>query len=1048
MMRTSDVRQIDGSIRHIEYRFTYLLNGFVAFVATEDLKALSQQPEVASVSEIEPTRFLLENAIDYSLGTQQLLSDRRFAVYGGNQELTPQPIAGHPENPRATAIDGFEGQGMNLAVIDSGIDYRHPMFGGTGLTTPLPRVSGAPARATDNRKVIYFFAFSNSPGDPTDDFGHGTLVTSSAAGFAVDGATPANLLFGTGRDGTGIGSTISGARYHGTAPQARVMAYKVCGPAPQCAGDTPLSMEDAASPYTLIMTGNAGPTPVAKPVADVINLSLGDTAGSATAASSRAANNAALNGTIVVASAGNSGPGAGTIGAPSSATLAISVAASLDPGSVSGGDLLAGDQITNEPCDGTPARPATCNGGSQPAGLAAEYGAASRANTETATPFNFKLFPVAGGGAIRDGSVSGHYVYVDGAATPPVIPASVTNRIALVRFTGTFATGANPVAAQNPAAIILISATESATAVQVINGIPTYTISVANANILLDRLVDGEVNSSPTPASGAVSLLPIRAGESTSLPAFTPAMASFSSRGPNDNPTANFRQIKPDVTAPGVGVNGAATPDGLPDDTVGLASTTGYTVANGTSFSGPITAGAMILVRQRVRNELGLDTTNVNDANYRLKRFDAVTVSRALLQNAATNLRAGLGMPEGDPAPTGSTNDLGSGHINVAGALALRAIMVSPTLLLADADSATGAQPEFNRPTRNPPTLDAGGNLEVLLPTASFGVQSVAGLQTTVVRTRKVIIRDVTRGAGGGVYNLTAADNRKVDGTDFAVSFLAANGMTPITSVRVPNGGQATFFVRTAANGAGITPDTEFQWFVSATHAVTGQTLRMPFYYRAAAAVVANLNAPVQTAPTAFPGTVNTSGCSVDSDGAYNVNFTYAPIGGTNPLRFQVEEATNIASVFFDNADTPLVNGANATFAGSAQWVTAVNPSTTSPAYFVPDAAMQNEALTQVAPVSLAGATGASLSFTTNQSTEEGFDFIVVEASSNNGATYNTLASYSGVFNGVRELDLAPYAGGNVRIRFRMVSDLVGPDAGTFIENIRITTNNYTVLSD
>lgn len=118
---------------------------------------------------------------------------------------------------------------------------------------------------------------------------------------------PRLWTFGIGRNGTGIGPTISGARYHGTAPQARIMGYKVCGPAPQCAGDTPLSMEDAASPYTLIQTGNQGPTPVAKPVADVINLSLGDTAGSATAASARAANNAALNGTIVVASAGNVG---------------------------------------------------------------------------------------------------------------------------------------------------------------------------------------------------------------------------------------------------------------------------------------------------------------------------------------------------------------------------------------------------------------------------------------------------------------------------------------------------------------------------------------------------------------------------------------------------------------------------------------------------------------------------------------------------------------------------------------------------------------------
>src|SRR6185436_1408075 len=51
--RQADVKQIDGSVRHIEYRFTYLLNGFVAYVAIEDIERLRLLPEVASVSEPE-----------------------------------------------------------------------------------------------------------------------------------------------------------------------------------------------------------------------------------------------------------------------------------------------------------------------------------------------------------------------------------------------------------------------------------------------------------------------------------------------------------------------------------------------------------------------------------------------------------------------------------------------------------------------------------------------------------------------------------------------------------------------------------------------------------------------------------------------------------------------------------------------------------------------------------------------------------------------------------------------------------------------------------
>jgi subtilisin family serine protease len=190
---------------------------------------------------------------------------------------------------------------------------------------------------------------------------------------------------------------------------------------------------------------------------------------------------------------------------------------------------------------------------------------------------------------------------------------------------------------------------------------------------------------------------------------------------------------------------------------VGLASTTGYTVANGTSFSAPITAGAMCLIRQRVREELNLDSLNPAD---RRKRYDTVTVARALLQNSATNLRNGFGQPQ--PAnSTASINEMGSGHINIAEALTAHAVMVAPALLLVDANpDVSGDQREFNAPTVNPaPTedFDKAGNLRVLVPTVSFGAVAVVRLNDTIVRTQEVIVRDVVNGAGGGTYNLALA---------------------------------------------------------------------------------------------------------------------------------------------------------------------------------------------------------------------------------------------------------------------------------------------------
>src|SRR5262249_38366312 len=140
LLRESDVRQVDGSMRHIQYQLTYLLNGFVAFVPREDLPRLRAQPEVKRVFEMQPVKLLLDKAIDYSLGLQTNIVDRRTAVYGPTLEYSPAGAPSHPEAPEQHATDGHEGQGMIIAIIDSGVDWRHPMFGGTGQTTPTPHV--------------------------------------------------------------------------------------------------------------------------------------------------------------------------------------------------------------------------------------------------------------------------------------------------------------------------------------------------------------------------------------------------------------------------------------------------------------------------------------------------------------------------------------------------------------------------------------------------------------------------------------------------------------------------------------------------------------------------------------------------------------------------------------------------------------------------------------------------------------------------------------------------------------------------------------------
>ena len=1050
LMRRTAVPQVDGSIRHIEYRFTYLLNGFVAFVATEDIERLRALPGVADVSVVESAQFHLDKAIDYTLGTQPTALERRTAVYGPTQELTPDPAApaGHPETPRATKADGFEGQNMIIAVIDSGVDYRHPMFGGTGQNTPLPRVSGNPESAGDNKKVIYFYAFSQPVGDPTDDFGHGTHVASTAGGYAVDGTTPPRPGYGLGKDGTGVGPTINNEQLLGSAPQARIMAYKVCGPANACAGDIPLAIEDAASPVTLVGAGDglSEPTTEEKPVADVINLSLGSTTGDPAASNSRAVNNAALAGTIVVTSAGNSGPGLGTVGNPGTATLAIANAAALDPGSVAASDVLAPGQIPAETKAET-------------AGPPPERGAASRANAQQpGERAGMRLFPVAGGGPIPDGSLSAHYVFVDRRGnTPPPVPASVTNRIALVKGAGTFAQIANAIAPQNPAAILIITSVESATAVQVITGIPTFTISPADGNYLIDRMRPsdpGDGDENVDVPVGQVSDLPLRLTEIPPIGDFQPGMASFSSRGPSDHANASFRVIKPDVAAPGVGVVAGATVEGIPEETVGLASTSGYVSSNGTSMASPITAGSMALIRQRVREQLGLDETDPDNAQFRTKRFDTVTVARALLQNNATNPRNSAGVPQADGETTSSINEMGAGLINIADALTAQAIMVSPTMLLSTPREYSQASPS---PTPQP----------VLIPTASFGAVPVVRLNDTITRTREVIIRDVTGGGGSGNYELSFQNNRSADHPGFQVSFTDAGG-TPITSLSVPAGGQASFVVRASADGTKIDLDpTEFQWYVTATNVTSGRKLRMPFYFRAVTAIFPNSVAPNQLPPEGTEGpspAPSPTPCAGDSNGDYTIKWTYPAT--PEKLRFRVQEATTSEPIFFDNADEPLVptpSGASvfhenskwrdAGIAGTPQtppqWTTAVNPDTNSLAYFIPDGAGQNHSLTMKNSLALPP-TGITLSFTTRGSLDNNFDFGFVEVTTDN-LNFIPVLSLTGTFTGTREIDLSAFSGQAIRLRFRLVSPQgasAAAGSGWFVENIRLSADNFSTIAE
>jgi len=178
--------------------------------------------------------------------------------------------------PEVWAELGTRGAGVTVAIIDTGVDYLHPMLGG-GIG-PGYKVAGG-------------HDFVNDDADPMDDAGHGTHVAGIVA------ANSSELL--------------------GVAPDAKLIAYKVLG----MFGDGQMSNVIAALERCVDPNGDGD----FSDRVDVANLSLGG-AGNPDDPVSRAADAAVAAGVVVVAAAGNAGA-AQSIGSPGAAQRAITVGA-------------------------------------------------------------------------------------------------------------------------------------------------------------------------------------------------------------------------------------------------------------------------------------------------------------------------------------------------------------------------------------------------------------------------------------------------------------------------------------------------------------------------------------------------------------------------------------------------------------------------------------------------------------------------------------------------------------------------------------------------
>ena len=234
--------------------------------------------------------------------------------------------------PQAWTSTGETGAGVKIAVIDTGVDFYHADFGGSGnpadYTYGLAHDTSVPALDADGKTVAfpsakipvgYDFvgdtydaaAAAGSPAtipqpdpNPLDCDSHGTHTASTAAGVGV---------LSNGKTYTGpYNSSIYGTQDFrigpGVAPKATLFIYKVFG----CTGSTDVVVEAI---NRAVEDG-----------ADVISMSLGSDFGTSDTPDAVAANNAARAGVVVVASSGNEGPSGYMTGTPASASRAISVA--------------------------------------------------------------------------------------------------------------------------------------------------------------------------------------------------------------------------------------------------------------------------------------------------------------------------------------------------------------------------------------------------------------------------------------------------------------------------------------------------------------------------------------------------------------------------------------------------------------------------------------------------------------------------------------------------------------------------------------------------
>lgn len=390
---------------------------------------------------------------------------------------------------RAAQNSGFKGQGVRVAMLDTGIDYTHYNLGGSGNVSDYAAAKAVaagtpPSNLFPTTKVIggYDFVGDVWPSglltpdpNPLDLNGHGTHTADIMGGHSVDGV------------------------HYGMAPGSQLYAVKVCSSvSSSCSGVAILEGIDfALDPNNTGTLNNA---------VDIISMSIGAPFGQVQDDSSEALADAVRFGVVSVVSAGNDGDIPYILSSPAATPEVIAAGATTSVVSF--------------------AIPLVIN---SPASIAGTY-------TNTAT---LDFAPV-------DTTVTKNIVYlgrgcpagsINGSNPADPYLGNPSGMIALIDRGACAVSLKIDRAVSAGAAGVLIGLVAPGDAVSFsfgggTNFAPTLVITQAASNTIKSALASSPVNATISPNNAVQT---------------NDNVASYSSRGPN----YSFNMLKPDISAPG-----------------------------------------------------------------------------------------------------------------------------------------------------------------------------------------------------------------------------------------------------------------------------------------------------------------------------------------------------------------------------------------------------------------------------------------------------------------------------------------------------------------